>query len=70
MDPTSRSNSQFAPEIRKAWVDPAIVLERQLLVSAQDSAPGGSFEIGPAGPTNMQSFMGPLGTSGGSGTCL
>lgn len=44
---------------RKAWDEPRIVLERLLLVSAQDLGPEGSpFDGAPQG------FLGPLGTSG------
>ena len=47
---------------RKPWQPPAIVLERSLEVSAQDGPPKGPMAA-PGG------FLGPLGTSGGSGTC-
>ena len=71
MDPSSRPNGEVAPKSRKPWEEPQIVLERLLLVSAQDVGPGGSpFETAPIGPANMPGVMGPLGTSGGSGTCL
>ena len=63
MDLVSRPNDQSTHLIRKAWEDPQIVLERQLLVSAQDVAPGGpSFGVPGA--------IGPLSTSGASGNCL
>ncbi len=45
---------------RKPWQPPAIVLERSLEVSAQG---------GPPQPGFGQGFLGPLGTSGGKGTC-
>lgn len=47
---------------RKPWQTPAIVLERSLEVAAQDGPPKGPMAA-PGG------FLGPLGTSGGSGTC-
>lgn len=46
---------------RKRWERPAIVFERSLEVSAQGGPPQPGF-----GP---QGFLGPLGTSGGTGTC-
>ncbi len=45
---------------RQPWEEPEIVLERLLLVSAQEGPQGGPPQPG---------FIGPLGTSGGSGTC-
>ncbi|OQA45904.1 MAG: hypothetical protein BWY52_01074 [Chloroflexi bacterium ADurb.Bin325] len=48
-----------APDARKAWESPCIVLERSLQVSAQGGPPGGA----PNG------FIGPLGTSGDQGNC-
>lgn len=52
-----------AQPTRKAWQAPAIVLERSLEVVAQDGPPKGPMAA-PGG------FLGPLGTSGGSGTCI
>ncbi len=46
---------------RKRWEPPAIVLERSLEVSAQGGPPQPGFA--------PQGFLGPLGTSGGKGTC-
>ncbi len=46
---------------RKPWQPPTIVLERPLEVSAQGGPPQPGY-----GP---QGFLGPLGTSGGKGTC-
>jgi hypothetical protein len=67
MDPSSRPNIESVLKTPKSWEEPQIVLERLLLVSAQDIAPvGPSFDVGPVGPA----VMGPLGTSGGSGGCL
>lgn len=48
---------------RKHWEAPAIVLERSLEVSAQGGPPSGPVGA-PSG------FLGPLGTSGGAGTCM
>lgn len=71
MDSSHCPNTETAPETRKSWEEPRIVLERLLLVSAQDGRPKDSslpfkpMDVNPGGP----SFMGPLGTSGGSGNC-
>ncbi len=46
-----------------AWQEPAIVLERSLLAAAQDPSPARR-----AGRTR-NGLLGPLNTSGGSGTC-
>ena len=46
---------------RRPWEEPQIVLERLLLVSAQEGPPGAPPQPG---------FIGPLGTSGNSGNCL
>jgi hypothetical protein len=46
---------------RRPWEEPQIVLERLLLVSAQEGPQGGPPQPG---------FIGPLGTSGGSGNCI
>ncbi len=48
---------------RLAWQEPAIVLERSLLAAAQDPSP--TRRAGRA----AQRLLGPLNTSGGSGTC-
>lgn len=48
--------------LRQPWQPPAIVFERSLEVSAQ----GGPPQPG----TGPQGFLGPLGTSGGKGTCV
>ena len=52
------TQGQVETAARKTWETPRIVLERSLEVSAQGGPPGA-----PNG------FIGPLGTSGGSGTC-
>jgi len=58
----SKHDASTAPQpSRKRWEMPAIVLERSLVVSAQDGPP-----VIPGAP---DSFLGPLGTSGGSGNC-
>jgi hypothetical protein len=46
---------------RQPWEEPQIILERSLLVSAQE---------GPTGGPPQPGFIGPLGTSGNSGGCL
>ncbi len=46
---------------RQPWQPPAIVFERSLEVSAQGGPPDPGFA--------PQGFLGPLGTSGGKGTC-
>ncbi len=71
MDQALQVAHQSAPETRKPWEEPCIVLERLLLVSAQDGGgkgESGIFNPGQSGPGGP-SFMGPLGTSGGSGNC-
>ena len=47
-------------DLRQPWEEPHIVLERSLLVSAQE---------GPAGGPPQPGFIGPLCTSGNSGNC-
>lgn len=47
-------------DLRQPWEEPRIVLERSLLVTAQEGPPGGPPQAG---------FIGPLGTSGNSGNC-
>jgi hypothetical protein len=63
MKTTSSESIVPEPKARKRWEEPCIVLERGLEVSAQGSPPGSN----PFQPPN--GFLGPLGTSGGSGTC-
>lgn len=46
---------------RQPWEPPAIVFERSLEVAAQGGPPQPGFA--------PQGFLGPLGTSGGKGTC-
>ncbi len=48
---------------KRAWEEPAIVLERSLLAAAQDPAP--TRRAGRA----RSGLLGPLNTSGGMGTC-
>lgn len=58
------NNAQTAVQrpLRQPWHPPAIVLERSLEVSAQGGPPQPGF--------SPQGFLGPLGTSGGKGTCV
>ena len=64
---TISSYSDQLPSLAKnLWEDPFISVERGLEVSAQGGPPGD----GPAKPGPAPAFLGPLGTSGGSGTCL
>lgn len=67
MDNTVTSNIESTVAARKRWEEPRIVLERSLLVSAQEGDPG-SAPI-PGAPGGPHGFLGPLGTSGGPGTC-
>lgn len=55
------TSSAVEGQRRQPWEPPAIVFERSLEVSAQGGPPQPGF-----GP---QGFLGPLGTSGGKGTC-
>ena len=67
--PTSTISSysdQHPLPAKSPWEDPFITVERELEVSAQGGPPGG----GPARPGSAPGFLGPLGTSGGTGTCL
>lgn len=59
MHSTEVKNEPKVTAARKRWEEPAIVLDRSLIVSAQDG-PGGA-------PGMPQGFVGPLTTSGGSG---
>jgi hypothetical protein len=56
-------------DLRHAWQEPKIVLERQLLVSAQDGGTGSGSRSMPGAPV-APGFIGPLGTSGNTGNCL
>jgi hypothetical protein len=58
---------QPSPADRKFWEDPCLTLERALEVSAQGGRPptGGGPEFRPD-----RGFLGPLGTSGGTGSCF
>lgn len=60
---TTANNTQTATTqpLRQSWQPPAIVLERSLEVSAQGGPPQPGY--------SPQGFLGPLGTSGGKGTC-
>lgn len=60
--------TQAIKETRKAWEEPCIVLERSLLVSAQEGDTGAPPI--PGAPVGPSGFMGPLTASGGSGGCL
>ena len=53
------------PPARKAWAEPAIVLERSLEVAAEGVPPAGRR----GARVRSNGFLGPLGTSGGSGLC-
>lgn len=68
MDTTMNSNVESTVVTRKRWDEPCIVLERSLLVSAQEGVTGAPPI--PGAPSGPSGFLGPLGTSGGSGTCL
>lgn len=58
------STKSEATEVqRRAWEEPAIVLERSLLVSAQEGDPGAPPI--PGAPSGPQGFMGPLENSQG-----
>jgi hypothetical protein len=59
MEPKKTSGT--TNDLRQPWEEPKIVLERSLLVSAQEGP-----QVGPPQP----GFIGPLGTSGNSGNCL
>jgi hypothetical protein len=56
-----KTTNESAGDSRLPWEEPQVVLERLLLVSAQD---------GPTGGPPQPGFVGPLNTSGNSGTCL
>ena len=62
------TKSEATEVLRKAWEAPRIVLERSLLVSAQEGDTGAPPI--PGAPVGPSGFMGPLGTSGGTGECL
>ena len=53
------------PPARKAWAEPAILLERELEVAAEGVPPGErrADRLRPTG------FLGPLSASGGKGRC-
>lgn len=59
--------TQAIEETRKIWEEPCIVLERSLLVSAQEGDTGAPPI--PGAPVGPQGFMGPLGTSSPQGIC-
>ena len=61
--PQSVETSQ--PSARKAWAEPVILLERSLEVAAEGVPP--TDRRGARERSN--GFLGPLGTSGGSGLC-
>jgi hypothetical protein len=65
-DPQSAQRVEASqPSARKAWAEPAILLERSLEVAAEGVPPAG--RRGARVRTN--GFFGPLGTSGGGGIC-
>lgn len=72
MDQALHASIESAPAVRKSWEEPRIVLERLLLVSAQDG--GGKGESGIFGPSQgapgAPSFLGPLNASGDGSGCL
>jgi hypothetical protein len=51
--------------VGKTWEEPAIVLERSLEAAAEGIPPAGRR----AARVRSNGFLGPLGTSGGSGNC-
>jgi hypothetical protein len=59
---TTQPTPEPKPDPRKPWEEPKIVLERLLLVAAQDATPGAPFP-------NQQGFLGPLNGSGTGGLC-
>ena len=56
----STTQNQTLSDARQPWEEPQIILERLLLVSAQQ---------GPTGGPPQPGFLGPLGTSGNQGIC-
>jgi hypothetical protein len=65
-DSSSPRRAEVAlPPARKAWAEPAIVLERSLEAAAEGVPPAGRR---PA-RVRLNGLLGPLGTSGGSGNC-
>ena len=56
----STSQNQTLSDVCQPWEEPQIILERLLLVSAQQ---------GPTGGPPQPGFLGPLGTSGNQGIC-
>ncbi len=72
MNTSQQTNGESALVARKSWEEPCIVLERLLLVSAQDDGKSGSsfipdnpIGVNPGGP----GFMGPLSASGTKPSC-
>ena len=63
--PSQRQAEVSLPTTRKAWEAPAVVLERSLEVAAEGVPP--TERRGARVRSN--GFLGPLGTSGGSGLC-
>lgn len=59
---TTQTSSEPKLDPREPWEEPRIVLERLLLVAAQDATPGAPFP-------DQQGFLGPLNASGGPGMC-
>jgi hypothetical protein len=53
------------PPARKAWAEPAIVLERSLEAAAEGVPPAGRRPP----RVRLNGLLGPLGTSGGGGNC-
>jgi hypothetical protein len=65
-DTTSRRQVEAPlPTPEKAWETPAVVLERSLEVAAEGVPPGDRR----GARVRRNGFLGPLGTSGGSGLC-
>lgn len=62
---TSFGIGESESNTRKAWEEPRIVLERSLVVTAQGVGPQGA----PPFIEQPQGMIGPLGTSGNSGSC-
>ena len=63
--PSRRQVQVSLPSTRKAWEAPAVILERPLEVAAEGLPPTERR----GARVRANGFLGPLGTSGGSGLC-